>query len=129
MKQLVDKKKLWHEEDDTIQKEIEEARSDYEKYDLDSFKGIFHKSNGIPAEGPLDQGRNCPRCAGRLELKEITKENENVFLYCKSCGLQVFAEDIDYRDPIPDALYRKVPDSVILYWENFRKERNKDKTP
>lgn len=121
---MVDKK-MWHQEDDTIQKEIEAAQEDWVDYDLDSFKGILHKSNGVPATSPLDLGRNCPRCAGRLELKEITKKNENVLLYCKHCGLQVFAEDIDYVDPISDALYRKIPDATVQYWEQFRMDRRK----
>lgn len=117
-------KKMWHEEDDTIQKEIEEDHQDYLDY-LQDFKGIHHKGNGKPATGPLDLGRNCPRCAGRLELKEITEKNQNVLLYCKHCGLQVFAEDIDYEDPIPDALYRKIPERAFLQWDAFRKNRKK----
>lgn len=117
-------KKLWHQEDDTLQKEIEATQQDSIDY-LQDFKGIHHKSNGKPATHRLDLGRNCPRCAGRLELKEVTEKNQNVLLYCKSCGIQVFAEDIDYEDPIPDALYRKIPDSVFLHWDAFRKNRKK----
>lgn len=124
---MVDKK-IWHEEDGTIQKEIEQANEDWVDYNLEGFKGILHKSNGIQAKSPLDLGRNCPRCAGRLELKEITEKNQNVLLYCKSCGLQVFAEDIDYVDPISDALYRKIPENTIQYWEAFRINRRKKET-
>lgn len=122
-------KKLWHQEDDTLQKEAEESRKDWINLELDKFKGIFEKDNGTLASGPLDLGRNCPRCAGRLELKEITEKTESVYLYCKSCGLQVFAEDIDVQDEIADKLYTKIPDSTILYYENFRKSRHKKETP
>ena len=119
------KKKLWHEEDDTLQKEIENDREDYEKY-LKDFKGIKPKVSGIPAESPLDAlGRNCPRCAGRLVVKEITERNKNVLLRCKSCGIEVFAEDIDYRDPLSDSLYRTIPDSLMVYWKNFQKNRKR----
>lgn len=121
---MVDKK-MWYEENDDLQSEIDRARDDWKKYNLDSFKGIYHKSNGIPASGPLDQGRNCPRCAGRLELKEITKKNKNVLLYCKSCGLEVFAEDIDNPDEVADSLYKTIPDSMFLYWKEFGKNRIK----
>lgn len=122
---MVDKK-MWHEEDDTLQSQIDSDHEDYIEFELDKFKGIYHKDNGIPAKNHLDLGRNCPRCAGRLELKEITEKNENVLLYCKHCGLQVFAEDIDFRGDVPDQLYRTIPQSVINYWENFRINRNKN---
>lgn len=119
------KKKLWHEDEDTLQALIDQDIEDYEKYKLDEFSGIFHKSNNEITTNPLEQGRNCPRCAGRLRLKEITEKNENVYLFCNSCGLEVFAEDIDYQDEIPDKLYRTIPDDVFLKWERYKEERKR----
>lgn len=117
-------KKPWHEEDDTLYKEIEADAKDYIDYDLANFKGIFRKDNGRPATNNRDLGRNCPRCSGLLALKEI-KKSGNVHLFCRSCGLEVFAEDIDYNDPLSDKLYRTIPDSLVLYWEEFQRNRKK----
>ena len=119
-------KKMWHEEDDTLQKEIEQNREDWEELDLENFKGIHHIHNGELPDGPLDQGRNCPFCAGRLRLKEVT-ENGYVYLYCNKCGREVFAEDIDKQDEITDKLYRTIPQSVMNYWQAYSEERQKNK--
>lgn len=117
------KKKLWHEDDDDLQALIDQDIEDYEKYNLKDFKGIYHKNNGEETTDPLDQGRNCPRCAGRLRVKEITERNQNVYLYCSDCGLQVFAEDIDEQTEIIDKMYRTIPDDVFLKWERYSKEQ------
>lgn len=125
---MVDKK-MWHEEDDTIQKEIEADIETYLTYDLENFKGIYRKDNGIPAVSTLDNGRNCPKCAGYLGVKEVTKKG-NVFLFCKSCGYQVFAEDIDNNNPEEsksDDLYRQIPSSLVLYYMNHQKEYRQKK--
>ena len=122
-------KKPWHEEDDTLYQEIKSDQKDYEELELAKFKGVFRKDNGTPAKNNLDLGRNCPRCAGLLALKEI-RESGAVQLFCRSCGIEVFAEGIDYNDPLSDRLYSEIPHNVIQYWENFRKNRKKrNETP
>lgn len=122
---LIDKK-MWHEEDDTLQKEIEQARDDWEELNLENFPGIHHVNNGQVPDGPLDQGRNCPNCAGRLRLKEVTDAG-NVRLFCNKCGIQVFAEDIDNPDALSDALYTTIPQKVMNKWQDYIKERAKHK--
>ena len=82
---MVKKIKPWHEEDDTLYKEIEADVRDYVDYELEKFKGPFQKNNGRPANNNQDTGRNCPRCSGLLKLKEI-KKSGSVQLYCKDCG-------------------------------------------
>lgn len=121
---MVKKIKPWHEEDDTLYKEIEADAKDYVDYELEKFKGPFQKNNGRPAKNNQDTGRNCPRCSGLLKLKEI-KKSGSVQLYCKDCGIEIFAEDIDYNDPISDKLYRTIPDSMVLYWQEFQRNRKK----
>lgn len=118
-------KKMWHEEDDTLYQGLKADKADYIDYDIENFKFGDEPNNGKLPTSRLDQGRNCPRCAGRLQLKEITKKNLNVHLYCKHCGIQVFAEDIDYVDPVSDALYTTIPDDVFLQWDEYRINRRK----
>lgn len=108
-------KKMWHEEDDQIPALIQQDIDDFEEYDLANFE-IKHASNGEPPKHRWDLGRNCPRCAGRLVIKEIT-ENEHIYLHCKSCKLQVFADDIEKTRETSDALYRSIPDELMLKWK------------
>lgn len=115
---LVDKK-LWHEEDDNLQSEIDREVKLTQDFDLLN-QNLGYKHNGEVPINNLDIERNCPRCAGKLAYKEHTRKNQNVYLYCLACGLQVFAEDIDYQDEIPDQLYRSIPKDVQLFWNTFR---------
>ena len=120
---MVDKK-LWHQEDDTLQARIDQDIKDTEEYDLLNVQ-YSDKHNGELPKNRLDLGRNCPRCSGRLAVKEITKKNENVYLFCKSCGLQVFAEDIDYQDDISNQLYQTIPLTVQNRWNTYREKYRK----
>ena len=110
---------MWHEEDDTLQKEIEREIELTEEFDLLNVQ-FADKHNGKTPISRLDLGRNCVKCAGRLVLKEITEKNQNVFLQCKSCGFQVFAEDIDFEEEIPDKLYRSIPLTMQHRWNKYR---------
>ena len=120
---MVDKK-LWHQEDDTLQAGIDQDIKDTEEYDLLNVQ-YADKHNGELPKNRLDLGRNCPRCLGRLAVKEITEKNENVYLFCKSCGLQVFAEDIDYQDDISNQLYQTIPLTVQNRWNTYREKYRK----
>ena len=120
---MVDKK-LWHEEDDTLQAGIDQDIKDTEEYDLLNVQ-YADKHNGELPKNRLDLGRNCPRCSGRLAVKEITEKNENVYLFCKSCGLQVFAEDIDYQDDISNQLYQTISLTVQNRWNTYREKYRK----
>lgn len=120
---MVDKK-LWHQEDDTLQAGIDQDIKDTEEYDLLNVQ-YADKHNGELPKNRLDLGRNCPRCSGRLAVKEITEKNENVYLFCKSCGLQVFAEDIDYQDDISNQLYQTISLTVQNRWNTYREKYRK----
>ena len=120
---MVDKK-LWHQEDDTLQAGIDQDIKDTEEYDLLNVQ-YADKHNGELPKNRLDLGRNCPRCSGRLLFKEITEKNENVYLFCKSCGLQVFAEDIDYQDDISNQLYQTISLTVQNRWNTYREKYRK----
>ena len=120
---MVDKK-LWHQEDDTLQAGIDKDIKDTEEYDLLNVQ-YADKHNGELPKNRLDLGRNCPRCSGRLAVKEITEKNENVYLFCKSCGLQVFAEDIDYQDDISNQLYQTISLTVQNRWNTYREKYRK----
>lgn len=120
---MVDKK-LWHQEDDTLQAGIDQDIKDTEEHDLLNVQ-YADKHNGELPKNRLDLGRNCPRCSGRLLVKEITEKNENVYLFCKSCGLQVFAEDIDYQDDISNQLYQTISLTVQNRWNTYREKYRK----
>lgn len=120
---MVDKK-LWHQEDDTLQAGIDQDIKDTQEYDLLNVQ-YADKHNGELPKNRLDLGRNCPRCSGRLAVKEITEKNENVYLFCKSCGLQVFAEDIDYQDDISNQLYQTISLTVQNRWNTYREKYRK----
>lgn len=120
---MVDKK-LWHQEDDTLQAGIDQDIKDTEEHDLLNVQ-YADKHNGELPKNRLDLGRNCPRCSGRLAVKEITEKNENVYLFCKSCGLQVFAEDIDYQDDISNQLYQTISLTVQNRWNTYREKYRK----
>ena len=120
---MVDKK-LWHQEDDTLQAGIDQDIKDTEEHDLLNVQ-YADKHNGELPKNRLDIGRNCPRCSGRLAVKEITEKNENVYLFCKSCGLQVFAEDIDYQDDISNQLYQTISLTVQNRWNTYREKYRK----
>ena len=120
---MVDKK-LWHQEDDTLQAGIDQDIKDTEEYDLLNVQ-YSDKHNGELPKNRLALGRNCPRCSGRLAVKEITEKNENVYLFCKSCGLQVFAEDIDYQDDISNQLYQTISLTVQNRWNTYREKYRK----
>lgn len=107
--------KMWYEEDDNLLNAIDDDAAQYTEYIEGKVKGFHTRTNGIPTSDPLDQGRNCPRCSGRLMVKEVTDKG-NVALICKKCGAGMFAEDIDERTEIIDKLYRKIPDQVINKW-------------
>ena len=109
---------MWHEEDDTLQKELEEEIELTEKHDLLNVN-IANINNGEEPTSRWDLGRNCPRCSGQLAYKEHTERNQNVLLFCKSCGIQVFAEDIDYQDELSDTLYKTIPLKMRLYWQDY----------
>lgn len=119
-------KKMWHEEDDTLQAEIDSEIETTEKYDLLNVR-LANITNGELPTSRWDQGRNCPRCAGRLVYKEHTVRNSTVLLFCKSCGAQVFAEDIDFNDEIVDKLYRTIPLNLQNKWNTHREKYREKK--
>lgn len=112
-------KKMWHEEDDQIPALIKRDIEDFQEYDLANFQ-IKHVSNGEIAKDRFDLGRNCPQCAGRLVVKEVRTDSENneyIYLGCKSCGIEVFADDIEATSESADQLYRQIPLSLMLRYK------------
>lgn len=111
------------EDKDTIDAEIVEDWSDYKKYIQGKVK-YKELDNGKPPINRNDLGRNCPRCQGRLEVKEV-RDSGAMYLYCKSCRGEFFADDIDNVSESTDQIYRSIPLDVQQKWIRFRKEQKK----
>lgn len=109
------KRKMWHEEDDQIPAHIQQDIDTFEEYDLENFE-FHHQNNGEEPKHRLDLGRNCPRCAGRLRIKEVT-DNGHIYLRCMSCNIHIFADDLDKQRETSDAIYRSIPTSLMLRYK------------
>lgn len=86
-------------------------------------------SNNPPAESFWSTGRNCPRCAGFLAIKEFRQDQQKIYLYnspqygstiqvntlvvyCTDCGSEYHHQDLE--DLNNDWLFRQIPQEMIL---------------
>lgn len=121
---MVDKK-MYYEDEDSLEKMSEEDAKIYTKY-IDGIKIAPEISNGKPQKNRMDLGRNCPRCAGLLKIKEQTKKG-NTLVYCVSCRAEFFANDFDVEDWLSDTIYKTIPDTTFNYWNEYGKYRASQK--
>lgn len=89
---------------------------------------LYEFEIGVPettgeTTNPLEQGRNCPNCAGRLVTSEFEQPEEGRHLKCKNCGYYYYEEDLNVRDEVADNIYRRIPDRMFMKWEEFRKNQ------
>lgn len=116
---MMAKKKLWHEEDDTLMSQVKYEQEQYEDVIDGKYKGWDATGNGIPMHGPLAAGgRQCMRCSGQLFVKERT-ENETLIVFCKNCGAEFHEPDLD-KSESTDAMYRSIPDDMVLRYTEAR---------
>ena len=113
------KKKLWHEQDDTVMANLKYEQEQYADVIDGKYKGWDASGNGIPADGPLSAGgRQCMRCSGQLFTKERT-ENGTLIVFCGSCRAEFHEPDLDKSDST-DAMYRAIPDEMVLRYTEAR---------
>lgn len=123
---MVDKYNFY-EQDDQIFSEIERDKELTTEYDLLNVKWP-NPNNGEKPKSRLDQGRNCPFCGGRLFHKGelVDGDPQHILLRCAKCRREVFASDVDNPTELIDSLYRQIPLSMRLSWdENRRKYRKR----
>lgn len=118
------------EQDDQTKAIIDQSIEDFlrNEDDIKNFT-IHYAHNGRPQRSRLDLGRNCPRCAGKLWVKEVREDEEGeewIYLHCKDCKLQVFADDIDRQTETVNQLYNTIPKSRLLRYKQYMENRNKD---
>lgn len=121
---MANKKRNFWDDEEFPQKAIDQDEKDYLEKIKDKVKYDI-SGNGEEPINRNDLGRNCPRCAGRLRIKEIT-DNGNVMVYCKYCRAEYYANDFDYKDELSDTIYKTISDKTFLYWQEFRKNQKKD---
>lgn len=118
------KKKYWYEDEEFPYKRLEKDIELTDKYDLLNTK-FPNPNNGEEPNSRMDQGRNCPNCAGRLFFKGPLATEGAIHLRCKRCGREFFMEDIDNPTEIVDRLYKTIPQSVMNKWNENRKKYRK----
>jgi hypothetical protein len=119
---MADKRNIRAADDDLhiiTQKEQEELLP------LIGAKNKIELENAEDAESFLSTGRNtCPQCRGRLVFFELNTETNVLWVQCKgSCGRKWSHPDLE--DPESDALFRHIPQSLILEHEKRMEARNK----
>lgn len=118
------KDKIFWDDEEYIGQQIKKDWEDYKKY-IDGKVKYNDVDNGKIPISRDDLGRNCPRCQGRMEVKEL-RDSGYVNVYCKSCRAEFFINDVDNDGEITDKIYRSIPLNVQQKWENFRKEQKKN---
>lgn len=115
------KKKMWHEQDDTVMSELKIDQQEYEETILKQYKKPDPSGNGIPAKSAMAAGgRKCMRCSDQLYIKEET-ENEIIIVYCKTCGLEMHHTDLEMSEST-DHMYRQIPDEMVTRYTEARAE-------
>jgi hypothetical protein len=81
--------------------------------------------NAQPAKDFQSTGRNtCPQCRGRLVHFELNTETSVLWVKCTGvCGRKWSHPDLE--DPESDALFRHIPESLILEHVRRMEARNK----
>lgn len=120
------KKKLKHEDDDSIMASLKVDQQEYEETILKKYKKPSTKGNGIPAKSAMAAGgRKCMRCSDQLYIKEETK-NEIIVVYCKNCGLEMHHTDLEMSDST-DHMYRHIPDEMMIRYTQARADEKERK--
>lgn len=112
----------------------------------EQYTGLEKKQDGTSGKKATswqDSGRGCVRCGGSLMVYEET-DNGYLVLECRSCHYHQFDTDIKpYTDEemkqfkteakmdgaktearnIPDELFRKIPDSLVIQYMEMRKQQ------
>ena len=113
--------KLWSEVEDLAKVAFETDNNGQAK------KAVSNKASG----------RNCPKCASRLRVKEVT-ENYTVILICWNCHSTWHNTDLESAfttdekgneivDAVSDNMWRRIDDATINHWmEYFAKYKKKD---
>lgn len=129
---------LWHTDKDLpIQSQIDldkKTWSEVEKLAVETSKLDFD-GYAQPAISVKSSGRNCPKCANRLRVKERT-DNGIIVLNCWNCHSTWHNTDLEsvYEtdengktviDSVTDNMYRSIPDTDVHYWMSFLERKKK----
>lgn len=117
---------MWHEEDDTLRALIEKDKELYEE-SISGMKEweVIGTGGYADAEDFLDQGRNCPYCAGILKFFEYTKKGNDI-VYCADCHRRFNPKDINYRSETVDKLYKSINEREFNYWNDFLQKQHRE---
>ena len=120
--------KLWHQDDDQLYQLRVTDETVYEE-SIASLPGfnIIGAGGSEDAKNYLDQGRNCPHCAGILKFIGITKGSFDK-VYCADCKHQFYADDITENNKTVDGLYRRIPDSLVQHYTEYGRQRKRNQT-
>lgn len=115
------KKQMWHEEDDSSQKLMDQETKDFLETIVPNYKDPVPYNNGIQAKSPLAaNGRRCPKCSGLLLYMEET-EGGTILVRCNSCKTTWQHHTLENHDHA-DAVYRDIPDAMMQRWMQARED-------
>ena len=125
---MVIKKKNWYDDEDTILYKVSKDIELYQDVLKDAKEWTIIGEGGYrEALNFLDQGRNCPYCAGILKFFEYTKAGNDV-VYCSDCKRRMYPADFNYVSDTVDKLYKAIPDDLVMYWDDFlRRDRKRQR--
>lgn len=95
---------------------------DFNEYKLYEFEVKTPETTG-ETTNPWEQGRNCPKCAGRLVVSEFEQPDIGYHVKCTSCGNYYFTDDLEHRTKVVDSLYRTISDRTFNKWLDFKDKR------
>lgn len=82
-------------------------------------------SDNPAADSQWSTGRQCPRCARRLTIKEFHPETGVLWVECGHCGMEVGHPDIE--GPETDSVFRLIPEDMKMRWAKDRERRLNEK--
>lgn len=112
----------YFDQTDTPDGMIRKQVQDFNDYNLAEFELYVPETTG-ETTNPLNQGRNCPACAGRLVVSEFEQPEDTLHLQCTNCGKFFYASDIDHRSETVDSIYKSISDRTFQKWERFMDKR------
>lgn len=116
------KKTNYFEQEDTPDAIRKKEIEDFNKYKLYDFEITPRETTG-ETTNPLEQGRNCPKCAGRLVVSEFEQPEYGFHVKCTSCGNYYFTEDLEDRTEVTDSIFRSISDRTFNKWLKFKDNR------
>jgi hypothetical protein len=72
------------------------------------------------AKSQWSTGRQCPRCAHKLKIRELNTDTGNLIVECKHCGLVVPHSQIESEDS--DWMFRQIPEDLKMRYMQSREE-------